>query len=137
MLLDANLDLCLCDFGGSKNPQYDGEGLPDYGFFDPRDKGIDVTEDTEIFGLGSSLYNFMTGHLPHGPSEITTVPEAVQYMHDFTRLLTEAQFPDVSTIVGGNIIMGCWNKTFRTVKEVYECYLGMEGKAACGSGLDY
>jgi serine/threonine protein kinase len=36
LLLDGNLSIQICDFGGSVCGKLDGGGLPDYGFFDPR-----------------------------------------------------------------------------------------------------
>ena len=36
MLLNADLYLSLCDFGGFKSEERDGGGLPGYAFFGPR-----------------------------------------------------------------------------------------------------
>ena len=119
MLLNANLDLSLCDFGGSKNEKYDGEGLPDFGFFDPRINSFDVTADTEIFGLGSSIYTILAGHLPHGPSILKTAQERLGYAHTFERLALEGTFPDTSEIIGGNIINDCWNQKIRSAEEAH------------------
>ncbi|KAI9747860.1 MAG: hypothetical protein M1835_001951, partial [Candelina submexicana] len=101
MLLNADLDLSLCDFGGSKSECYDGGGLPDYGFFDPRSGSLDVTEVTEIFGLGSCMYTIMLGHLPHGPLILKTAQERLTYAEKFERLGLEGRFPDTSEIKGG------------------------------------
>lgn len=92
MLLNANLDLSLCDFGGSKYEEHDGGGLPDYGFFDPRGDVSSVTEATEVFGLGSSMYTIMVGHLPHGPSVFKTVEDQSDYAIRFERLGQEGSF---------------------------------------------
>jgi len=119
MLLNADLDLSLCDFGGSKNDDYDGEGLPDFGFFDPRVDSFDVTADTEIFGLGSSMYTILVGHLPHGPSILKTAQERLDYAHTFERLALEGKFPDTSEIIGGDIIKDCWNQKIRSAEETH------------------
>jgi len=108
MLPNANLDLSLCDFGGSKNEDFDGGGLPDYGFFDPRSESLDVTEATEIFGLGSSMYTIMVGYLPHGPSILKTTQERLRYAEEFERLGREGRFPDTSDVWGGDIVSDCW-----------------------------
>lgn len=123
MLLDANLDLKLCDFGGSKNNTYDGGGLPDYGFFDPREYGIDVTEETEIFGLGSSLYTIMTGHLPHGASMPNTTTAGLAYIENFKSLLNKDELPDTSRLEGGGIIKQCWTQDVSSAEAVYQQYL--------------
>ncbi|KAL8762866.1 MAG: hypothetical protein Q9184_001211 [Pyrenodesmia sp. 2 TL-2023] len=122
MLLDANLDLSLCDFGGSKNEEHDGEGLPDYGFFDPRGDVLSVTEATEVFGLGSSIYTIMAGHLPHGPSIFKTAEDQSDYAKIFERLVQEGKFPDTSNIRGGDIIRDCWNRNIQSAKEAFTRY---------------
>jgi hypothetical protein len=118
MLLNVDLDLFLCDFGGSKNDNYDGEGLPDFGFFDPRIDSFDVTAKTEIFGLGSSIYTILTGHLPHGPSILKTAQERSDYAHTFERLALEGKFPETE-FIGGDIIKDCWNQKIRTAEETH------------------
>ncbi len=119
MLLDAELDLSLCDFGGSKNDDYDGEGLPDFGFFDPRIDSLDVTSDTEIFGLGSSMYTILVGHLPHGPSILQTAKERLNYAHTFELLALVGEFPDTSEIIGGDIIKDCWDQKIKSAEEAH------------------
>lgn len=128
MLLDTDLDLSLCDFGGSKNEEYDGGGLPDYGFFDPRSDPLAVTEATEIFGLGSSMYTIMVGHLPHGPSIFKASQELLDYGEKFQRLVLEGNFPDTSDIVGGDIIDDCWTQKIVSVKEAFARYEKFDGR---------
>ncbi|KAL9137249.1 MAG: hypothetical protein Q9175_001531 [Cornicularia normoerica] len=113
MLLDAELDLSFCDFGGSKNADYDGDGLPDFGFFDPRVDSLDVTTSTEIFGLGSSIYTILVGHLPYGPLILKTAKERLDYADIFKRLTFKGEFPDTSQILGGDIIQDFINSGFR------------------------
>lgn len=119
MLLNADLDIILCNFGGSKNDEYDGEGLPDFGFFDPRFNPFDVTADTEIFGLGSIMYTIMAGHLPRGPSSLKFAGGQWDYAQTFERLALRGEFPDTSKIVGGNIIKDCWNREVRSTEEAH------------------
>jgi hypothetical protein len=98
--------------------QLNGAGLPDYGFFDPREKDIfTVTESTEIFGLGSVMYSIMTGHRPHGPSTFNSPDQQVAYAEEFERLLRSGILPDTSDIDGGNIIQDCWTKKISSAKE--------------------
>lgn len=124
MLLDTDLNLSLCDFGGSENAEVKGGGLPDYGFFDPRDENLDVTVPTEIFGLGSCMYIFMTGHLPHEPTKITSA--AYAYVEKFTHLLKQGELPDTSALKGGDIITKCWGRELNSAREVHACYQGLD-----------
>ncbi len=120
MLLDAELDLSFCDFGGSKNADYDGDGLPDFGFFDPRVDSLDVATSTEIFGLGSSIYTILVGHLPYGPLILKTAKERLDYADIFKRLTFKGEFPDTSQILGGDIIQGCWNHEISSAEEAHQ-----------------
>ena len=119
MLLNAELELSLCDFGGSKNEEHDGGGLPDYCFFDPRSDSLAVTEATELFGLGSSMYTIVVGHLPHGPSILKTAQERLHYAEEFERLRLQGNSPDTSDIKGGDIIRGCWTQKIKSAKEAF------------------
>lgn len=130
MLLNADLSLCLCDFGGSKNEECDGDGLPDYGFFDPRGSTLEVTEAMEVFGWGSVLYTIMLGKLPHGPSLLKTAKQRLEYYDIFERLGLEGRFPDTSEITGGNIIRDCWNRDTITAEDVYKRLVGLEIRQA-------
>ena len=125
MLLDGNLDLSICDFGGSKNAQYYGGGLPDTGFCNPKDEWSDVTEATEVFGLGSCMYTFMTGLIPHGSSAFTA-REPFDYDEKFARLLNQGEFPDVSALDGGDLIQQCWTGRIISASDVYSSYLNLE-----------
>jgi len=53
-LLDQNLDLAICAFGGSHFGKLSRKGLPDSGFCDPNDKSP-PSEAMDIFGLGSLM----------------------------------------------------------------------------------
>ena len=117
MLLDVNLDLSLCDFGGSKNAQYDGGGLPDFGFCHPKDDFADVTEAIEVFGLGSCMYTFMTGLIPHGNSAFTA-HHMFDHHEKFTRLINQGDYPDISALDGGDIIQQCWTGMIKSASDV-------------------
>lgn len=72
MLLDANLNLLLCDFDDSKNENYDEENLFDFDFFDSRIDFFDVTTNIEIFELDSNIYTILARHLSHESSILKT-----------------------------------------------------------------
>jgi serine/threonine protein kinase len=127
LLIDSNLKLQICDFGGSVCGELDGSGLPDYGFFDPRDEDIfTVTESMEVFGLSSIIYSVMTGHRPHGPSIFETTDEIIAYGEGFERLIRNGNFPDTKTIKGGNIIRDCWTKKVPSAKDAWARLIALE-----------
>jgi serine/threonine protein kinase len=114
-LLDINLDLMLCDFGGSRFGALSGKGLPDSGFYDPSEKGPPSVA-MEIFGLGSLLYVIMTGQLPHYSS--VQRGGAEDYNTVVTRLFSQRRFPDVKHIKNGRTILGCWEGKLITASGV-------------------
>ena len=107
MLLNADLNLCLCDFGGSKNNKYNGEDLSDFGFFDSRLDSFDVTTNIEIFGLNSSMYIILAGHLSYGSSIIITAKKRLNYVYNFERLAFKSILPDTSGFIDNDIIENC------------------------------
>lgn len=135
MLLNANLDLSLCDFGGSKYEEHDGGELPGYGFFDPRGDVLSVTEATELFGLGSSIYTIMDGHLPHGPLISKTAEDQSDYAKIFERLGQEGKFPDTSRILGGDIMTDCWTHIIKSAKEAFTRYRELDCQVGGGISM--
>jgi hypothetical protein len=86
------------------------DGLPDT-----------LSPDTvmKLFGLGSSMYTILVGHLPHGPSILKTAKERLDYAHTFKLLALEGKFPDTSEIIGGDIIKDCWDQKIRSAEEAH------------------
>lgn len=119
-LLDHKLDLSLGDFGSAQLGSLTGNGLPDYGFFDPRDKISTPTMATDIFGLGSLMYTIMTGCFPHGPRDLTTSSweEISAYYDKVDQLFKDGIFPDVENLKCGDVIRGCWTKDLSSAKDV-------------------
>ena len=123
-LVDAdashNLNLRLCDFGGSTFRDLDGGTLPDAGFSDPRDPWVS-TSATDIFSLGSVIYIIMVGYWPHGlPGShmFKSMEEKRVYEDKVNHLFGSDDWPSVDGIEGGNIILGCWKKDFVTAQTV-------------------
>lgn len=108
LLLDDDLNICICDFGGSTCGELDGGGLPDFSFFDPRDEDIfTVSESMKVFDLGSIMYCIMTGHRPHGPSIFESSDDIVACGAKFEDLLRQGIFPETKDIIAGEIILDC------------------------------
>ena len=118
----TSLDLWLCDFGGStcKEMDLDGGHLPDGPFFNPT-LGFVSTLATDIFSLGSILYTILTGHWPYKPPGPFDTPEEMdRYQSKVNALFSQGQFPDVTELTGGKVVMGCWTKIFSTAEEILQ-----------------
>lgn len=89
------LDLLLCDFGGSTNGEIDGRHLPDAGFFNPCHLP-ESTESTDIFSLGSIYYTIMTGHwLYRTPGPFKSLEEMETYQEQVDDLFASKRYPPV------------------------------------------
>ncbi|KAJ6109360.1 hypothetical protein N7486_001594 [Penicillium sp. IBT 16267x] len=97
-LLDATLDIKIIDFSGSSldgSKPASGEGTR---FFLPRHWRDQPTVTTDLFALGSTLYEIFQGTSPY--EEIPS--------DEVERLFTQKEFPTVSDILCGQIIKQCW-----------------------------
>lgn len=97
-LLDATLNIKIIDFSGSSldgsNPA-SGEGTR---FYLPRHWRDPPTEATDLFALGSTLYEVFQGTSPYEETSSDQVEV----------LFKRKEFPPVSAIPCGQIIQQCW-----------------------------
>ena len=115
-----SLDLWLCDFGGSMCEELDLDGghLPDDPFFDPTQAPVS-TPATDIFSLGSIFYTILTGHWPYRQSgPFKTAEDKYEYESMVNSLFRQRKFPDVTGLIGGKVVMGCWTKKYGTAQEI-------------------
>ncbi|EGX89741.1 Protein kinase-like domain [Cordyceps militaris CM01] len=114
-------DLLLCDFGGSTCDELglDGGCLPDGPFYHPTFK-TSSTPALDIFGLGSLFFTIMTGHWPYRstPGAPETIEEKLAYERELADAFNNENYPDVTRLVGGNVILACWKRQYSTADEV-------------------
>lgn len=97
-LLDTTLDIKIIDFSGSSldgSKPASGEGTR---FFLPRHWRNQPTVATDLFALGSTLYEIFQDTSPY-----EEIPSS-----EVERLFTQKNFPDISGILCGQIIKQCW-----------------------------
>ncbi|OAA62742.1 Protein kinase-like domain protein [Niveomyces insectorum RCEF 264] len=111
LLLDLQLNIYVSDFAGSPidgapYTVYSGERFTvPFWKFDKTPEKVD-----DIFSLGSVMYVIMTSTEPyHDKDELEVV-----------RLFEEKKFPDVSGIVCGPAIQGCWDGALTTADRVLD-----------------
>lgn len=128
----GNLDLLLCDFGGATYAELDLDGgcLPDGPFYSPV-FGIESVPALDIFGLGSLFYTIVTGHWPYRSSTqpFSTIDEKIQYEREVQTRIKEKIFPDVASLLGGDVMLGCWMMKFTSADEVL-CALDRVGRVS-------
>ena len=115
-LLDERLNVQLCDFNASGYDSNAERGLigseaigpENASHFLPRDCTYDSTVESDMFALGSTLFELMTGKAPYNDQPRETI-EA---------FFRKGIFPSVKGLPLGEMIKGCWTKKFLSAKEV-------------------
>jgi serine/threonine protein kinase len=98
LLLDTTFDIKIIDFSGSSldgSKSSSGEGTR---FFLPRHWRDQPIVATDLFALGSTLYEIFQGRSPY--KEISS--------DEVERLFTRKEFPEIADLLCGQIIKQCW-----------------------------
>ena len=131
--LDDDFNLRLGDFNSSQCPGYLSLGYEKASHCLPRDYDLPNTETSDIFALGSTLYELVACKAPYselaGPKsddpDVIKAQILRQYEmdHEIELRYKNHVFPDVSGLFGGNIILGCWKGDFSDAKEALDLYI--------------
>jgi serine/threonine protein kinase len=131
--LDDELNLRLGDFNSSQYPGHLALGYEKASHCLPRDYDLPNTEVSDIFALGSTLYELVAGKAPYselaGPKsdDPDVIKAQIQRQHEVDHEIESRYknhvFPDVSGLFGGNIILGCWRGNFPDAKEALDLYI--------------
>jgi|SRR5690242_4021830 len=108
-LLDINLSLKICDFGGSSLDGSEAMVVPGVRYRMPRLGGTTVKED--LFALGSTIYFITTGQEPY---EDLTDEAQVE------KLYKDGKFPELSGVTFADIIGLCWRQEAESVETIIE-----------------
>ena len=107
-LLDWEDNLKLCDFAGSSIDGSTPTVFPSRKSQNPNIPDGEPSVQSEIFALGSMLYEVETTKQPyHDKSD-----------SDVTKLFSRGDFPDVSTLILGNVIARCWKLEYERILEI-------------------
>lgn len=117
LLLDAALDVKLCDFQGQLLDS-NGEAIKDGGScenpksFMPRADINHSDIKTDIFALGSALYHIMEGHEPY--PDLHSFDDEVKIREKFK----SGQFPTLAFSPMSSVVHKCWRGEYVSAKEV-------------------
>ncbi|MCJ1412022.1 hypothetical protein MMC19_006114 [Ptychographa xylographoides] len=103
--LDENLDVRLGDFAGSAI-----DNLPPLICYETSHElpGEDISARTELFALGSTIYEVMTGSKPY-----KDLPD-----HEISAAFSECHYPDLDSVPAfKNTIMRCWTQSYTSAEE--------------------
>lgn len=116
-LVADDLSLLLCDFSGSKigdkknlvRPETRYEKFPVTG-------NREISLATEIFAIGSLIYEISTGKRPYDEMDDEEVES----------LFRQGVFPETVNVRFGSIVAKCWYGEFESVEEILEAVLVAE-----------
>lgn len=115
-LLDSQLNLKIADFGGASLRGSDPSATPATRFRPPGyDWNASPAFGDDVFSLGSLIYFIMVGSYPY--KDVSS--------DEVEKLYEAQQFPAVSSVTGGAIIMQCWRRQVDSAQAIYEFLLAI------------
>ncbi|TPX14918.1 uncharacterized protein E0L32_005027 [Thyridium curvatum] len=109
-LVDEHLRLRLIDFSGSSIDDQPALVVENARFFLPRNRQEDQSSVlTDLFALGSTIYEIMTTQQPY--EDLDEEEVEARYIH--------GDFPGVEGVVCGDIINKCWTQQYAAATAVY------------------
>jgi serine/threonine protein kinase len=128
--LDDEFNIRLGDFNSSQCQGHLALGYEKASHCLPRDYDLPNTETSDLFALGSTLYELVACKAPYselaGPK--SDDPDVIKARilrqhevdHEIELRYKNHVFPDVSGLFGGKIILGCWRGDFSDAKEALD-----------------
>jgi len=116
-LVADDLSIVLSDFSGSKIRDEESLVRPETRYEKQGEELIKISRATDIFAIGSLIYEIVTGKPPYDKLED----------EDVEKLFKRAEFPSTADVYLGEIIRGCWIGDYETVKQVLDAMLACEG----------
>lgn len=108
-LLDIDLSLKICDFGGSSLDGSRATVAPGVRYRLPSLGDTTVKED--LFALGSTIYFIATGHEPY---------EELADEDQVEKLYKDGVFPELSEVPFAEVIAMCWRQEAESAKVIME-----------------
>jgi serine/threonine protein kinase len=120
-------DLCivLSDFSGSKIGDEESLVRPETRYEKQGEEPIRISRATDIFAIGSLMYEIVTGKPPYDGLEDD----------DVEKLFKRAEFPSTTDVHLGGIIRACWTGEYETAKQILDATLACEGRGSNNSEL--
>ncbi|KAJ6015176.1 kinase-like protein [Penicillium herquei] len=136
ILVDDENNARLSDFNASQYPNHVALGYEKATHCLPRDYTAPNTTSSDLFALGSTLYEFVTRHGPYdklyadvwrgSSADDDELRAQIRRKHiaDYRveQKYKHGEFPNVSEVFGGDIILGLWNGTITSTDYALTMY---------------
>ena len=110
LLLDNNLQAKVADFGGCSINGSSSSAMGSVRFLRPGRSSASPDIQTDLFALGSTIYEIMTGASPYEDISSSQVKQ----------LYALSQFPILNGVPGEGVIRACWLLQMQSAHEVYD-----------------
>ncbi|KAH8427407.1 uncharacterized protein LDX57_005122 [Aspergillus melleus] len=136
--VDDDLNVRLGDFNSSQYPGHLALGYEKASHCLPRDYEMPNTVASDLFALGSTLYELIVGSPPYQElypiesqdvlqsSDHAVIRARVQRQHladaEVEERFRNQLYPDVSGLLGGEVILACWRGEFSSAEEALARY---------------
>lgn len=111
-LLYEDCNARLSDFAASSFAGHEALGMENASHYMPRDPESSNTIETDLFALGSTLYELMAKESPYSDKSDTEIES----------LYSQGNFPYTGNILCGAIISGCWGKKFNSAGDALAAF---------------
>lgn len=122
-LLDEDLGLRIADFSDSSFNGSRSSACEETRFWLPRDWWEPSTVRSDLFALGSTIYEIMTGNMPY-----EELPSS-----EVARLYKTGEFSDLTQTLCGEYIRQCWHGEVHSAQEVYNLIKSFESNTVCNN----
>ncbi|PYI07110.1 kinase-like protein [Aspergillus sclerotiicarbonarius CBS 121057] len=140
--LDDDLNARLGDFNSAQYPGHVALGYEEASHCLPRDYEAPNSVTSDLFALGSTLYELSTGKTPYSELYQTNsqdhlhsgdhsvirarIQREQQADQEIENRYRNQKFPDVNGLWGESIILGCWKGTITTAEEALNICVELE-----------
>ncbi|KAE8381987.1 kinase-like domain-containing protein [Aspergillus bertholletiae] len=110
-LVDKHCNARLSDFGGSSLQGSDAIIIENATHFLPRDEDAPNTVQSDLFALGSTIYEILAGHKPYGGLEGKKIPQ----------LYSTKRFPsldEIKDVSWRTVVLKCWMTRYKSASDI-------------------